>query len=124
MELFASGFFSIIIMLVLSIAISGLFMFFGARMAGVPATFGKSCLAAVATSVATLIISGVFSFLPGVGTALGFLASLAASLFIIKAIFDTTLPKALLVWVCVIIAWIVAGLLVGLLFGGMFAAGL
>jgi len=98
---------------VATVIIGSFFMWIGAKMAGVQnAGFGKSILAAIATSVITIIISGVFSVVPVMGTVLGFLVGLLLSLFIIKAVYDTSFGKALLTWIFCIVAQIVAVIIV------------
>jgi len=85
---------------VLAALLAGLFMWIGAKLARVPgATFGKAILAGIASAFASWLMTAVFSVVPVIGTLVGFLAGLLLSAFVIQAVFDTSLEKALLVWV-------------------------
>lgn len=113
------GFF---LLLAFAVLISGIFMWIGARLAGVQrATLGRAILAAIASTAIAWIIRGLFAAaLPFVGPFIGFLLGLLLVLVAIRVIFDTSFGKALLAWIFFILAQMVAGLLVGLLFfGGM-----
>lgn len=99
----------------LAAIIGGVFMHIGATIAGVAgATFGRSVLAAVAAACITWLCSLVFSVIPVIGTAAGFLIGLLLALLAIKGAYHTTLGKALLVWILHLIAQVVA-VVVGLL---------
>jgi hypothetical protein len=99
----------ILVVFALSIIIAGLFMWAGAKMAGIQnATLGKSIGAAIAVSLVTWIIAVVFSILPVIGTFIGFIVGLIIALFVIKSIFNTTMGKAFLAWIFNIFAQILA----------------
>ena len=110
---------AIIGIFILSILISGFFMWLGAKMAGIKkSTFGRAILAAIAASLITYIVSAVFSVLPVIGTILGFFIGLLLSLFAIKSVFNTTFGRAFLAWIFNIVAQILAVIIGAALFVG------
>lgn len=104
---------------VLSIVIAGFFMWIGAKLAGVAkSSFGRAIGAAIVVSLVTWVISGLFSILPVIGTLLGFVIALIISIFLIKAVFDTSLGKAFLTWIFNIVAQFLAIFIGSLIFVG------
>jgi hypothetical protein len=105
---------------VLAVLIAGFFMYVGAKLAMVEkSTFGRSVLAAVGSSVADWSLTAALSPIPLLGSCSGFLIGLAASLLVIKVVFDTTMGKAFLVWVFHLLAQVVALFLALFLFSGV-----
>ena len=110
--------------LAFAVLISGIFMWIGARLAGIQrATLGRAILAALSGTAIVWIAGGLFATtLPLGGSILGFLLVLLLVLLATRIIFDTSFGKALLAWIFFILAQIVVGLLVGLLFTESIAA--
>jgi hypothetical protein len=108
-----------VLFLVVGVLVAGLFMWLGARIAGVKqANFGRAVVAAVASWVVTGLCYGLAPVLPLVGVGLATVGAVLLSVVVIRAAFDTTLGKALLVWIFSLIVQVVAVLLTGLpLFG-------
>ena len=104
---------------ILAALLAGFFMYVGAKMAMVPrATFGRAVLAAIGCTIADWTLTVAFSPVPLLGSCSGFLIGLAGSLVIIMLVFETTVGRALLVWLFHLFAQIVALFLVLLLFTG------
>jgi len=101
-----------------AVLISGIFMWIGARLAGIQrATLGRAIFAAISGTVIVWIVGGLFATaLPLGGSILGFLLILLLVLLATRVIFDTSFGKALLAWIFFILGQAVVGLLVGLLF--------
>lgn len=99
----------IVIFFIISLLITALFLWIGATLAGIKgASFGKAILTAL-LSVIGLTILGVFlSFIPFMGDFLGLLLGVLLSIFIIKAVFDTSWGKALSAWIFYVIAVMIA----------------
>ena len=113
---------SIAAILLFGFLLSSLFMFIGARMAGVEkATFGRAMGAALVSSVVTWLFALLFSVVPGVGTVLGFLVGLLFALFVIMAVFATTFGRAFLTWIFNVLAQAAAVVLAIAVVGGGFA---
>ena len=93
--------------------LGGVFMMIGARLAGIPnATFFKSAGAALSCAIVALVVSTVFSTVPGIGVLAGFALSVLLCLWIVKAIFSTTMRKALVAWLCNLAAQVVAAMVI------------
>lgn len=107
--------------LAFAVLFSGIFMWIGARLAGIHrATLGRAILAAISCTAIVWIIGGLCVWAVPLGGTFGFLLSLLLVLLATRVIFDTSFGKALLAWVFFILAQVVAGMLMGLLFfGGM-----
>ena len=106
-------------MMLLGAIVSGLFIWLGAKLAGVPNPgFGRCVLVAIVTSVCTWLLSFVLSILPVVGTFGGFILGLGVSLLIIKSMFNVSFGQAFLVWVFNVIAQGIAILIALLTFAG------
>jgi hypothetical protein len=114
-----------VVFLVTGTLLGGLFLWMGAQVAGIQrAGFGKSVLAALLGMVAALLISVVFGFIPFAGGALAALGSIAALMFIIQAVFETTIGKAAVPCLFAIVAEIISFLAVAAMFvGGAFMTG-
>ena len=89
-----------LVVALLASLIGALFMWVGAKLAGVrESSFGRSIAAASGASFATWSIALVASVVPGVGTAAGLLLGIFMSVLIIRSAYDTSLGKAFLVWI-------------------------
>jgi hypothetical protein len=110
--------------LVLAVLISGIFMWIGARLAGIQrATLGRAIFAAISGTAIVWLVGGLLATtLPLGGSILGFLVILLLVLVATRIIFDTSFGKALLAWIFFILAQAVVGLLVSLLFTGSIRA--
>lgn len=110
--------------LAFAVLISGIFMWIGARLAGIQrATLGRAILAAISGTAIVWIVGGLFATtLPLGGSILGFLLILLLVLLATRTIFDTSFGKALLAWIFFILAQIAVGLLVALFFTGSIRA--
>lgn len=90
----------VLILAIFSIIIGGLFMWLGAKIAGIEGTsYGKAVSAAVAAFLITWFISAALSVFSIVGNLVGMIIGMFLALLTIKSIFNTTLIKALIVWV-------------------------
>jgi hypothetical protein len=119
MEVFATALGAFAGLVLLAILLAGLFMYVGAKFAMVEkATFGRAVLAAIACTLADWALTAALSPVPLLGSCSGFIIGLAASLLIVKAVFDTTLARAFLVWVFHLLAQILALFLALLTFAG------
>ncbi len=104
-----------VLFVLIGIAVAGLFMWLGAKIAGVKqAEFGRAVVAAIASWVVTGVCYGLAPVLPVVGVGLATVGAILLSVVVIKAAFDTTLGKALLVWIFNLIVQVVVVLLTGL----------
>ncbi len=96
-------------LVVLASLVAGFFMYVAAKLAMVEkATFGRAILAALGSSLADWVLTAALSPVPLLGSCSGFVIGLAASLVIIMLVFETTVPKALLVWLFHLLAELVA----------------
>jgi len=117
MELLALGagvlFLLVVGVVVVATAVSALFIWIGAKIAGVQnATFMKSFWAALVSSVLIWVLAAVIN-------APGWIVGLLVSLVVIKMMFDTTWGKALLAWIFHGVAQFVILLFVVLILIGM-----
>lgn len=118
-----TGIIGFIVLGVIAILIAALFMMFGAKLAGIRyATYGKSVLAAITSSVLTWVVSGLFSIFAHVGTILGFIIGLVVSVFVIKWVYKTSLGKSILAWIFYVVVQIVMVILLTLVFGFAFTS--
>ncbi|RTZ93681.1 MAG: hypothetical protein DSY91_01655 [Deltaproteobacteria bacterium] len=105
---------------VLAMLIATLFMWIGAKLAGVEkATFGRSFIAAIGSAFLTWILSLIFSLFPPVGLPVGFVIGLILVIFVIMGAYDTSFGKALLVWLFHLLAEIAAIIIGVLTFAGI-----
>lgn len=110
-----------VLAIVLSVFISGIFMWIGANLAGaVRSTLARSIWAAFGAMVVIWLVGSLFAaYVPVVGPVFGLLPGFVIVLFLIQIIFDTGFSRALLVWIFFILAQFAAGRLAGfLLLGG------
>src|SRR5262245_28498304 len=109
-------------LMLLGAFVSGLFIWIGAKAAGIPSPgFGRCVLVAIVTSVATWLLGFVLSILPVVGTLGGIVLGLFVSLLIIKSLFNVTFGKAFLVWIFHVIAQCIAMFIAVVTFAGALA---
>ncbi len=97
--------------LLLSVLIGGFFVWLGAKLARVEkGTFGRSILAAIAATVASGLVSWIFSLF-GDGTTwalIGGIVGFVVVLWVFKSMFDTSWGKAFLIWLFQLIAIAIA----------------
>jgi hypothetical protein len=106
------------VLLALGWLLAGLLMWIGARMAGLRyVTVRRAVFAAIAASLVTWICLELFSNVLVAGISVGVLLGLVLSWFTIKEVLNTSMSRALLVWVFDVFAHLVAGVL-GLTAGG------
>lgn len=112
--LIAAGITAILALIIVSILIAGIFIWIGAKIAGVEeATFGNAIVAAVGASIVGWIITIVLSGIPVIGTIAGLIIGfIVGGLFVIKSIFSTSWRKAFLTWVFNIVAQVIAVILI------------
>jgi hypothetical protein len=110
---------SLIAFLVVALLLAAFFLWVGAKLAGIEgASFGKAILAALASVIALGLLEVILSLLPRSGGLIGLLLGVLVSIYIIKAVFDTSWGKAILAWILYIVAIIVAGIIAAI-FGGI-----
>lgn len=118
MEILAGTLGALLGLLILWVLLSAFFIWIGAKMAFIPkASFGRAIMAAIACGMGSFLLSGVLLPLLPVGPIMGQVIGIMLSLFIIKAIFETSFGKALLAWIFHIFAVIVAYVVCFLTFG-------
>jgi hypothetical protein len=111
-----------VLFLLVGVMVAGLFMWLGAKIAGVRrASFGRAVVAALASWVVTGLCYGLAPLLPIIGLGLATVGAILLSVVVIKAAFDTSFGKALLVWVFNLVVQAAAILLTGLPFLGLLA---
>lgn len=111
-----------VLVLLVGVMVAGLFMWLGAKIAGVRrASFARAVVAAIASWVVTGLCYGLAPLLPIIGLGLATIGAILLSIVVIKAAFDTSFGKALLVWVFNLIVQAAAVLLTGLPFLGLMA---
>ncbi len=109
MTLFAAFGIGMIVLFVLMVLIGGFFMWIAAKIARVEkSSFGRAIMAALASSFVSIVAAIIFNLLPVIGNLFGFLIGIVLSILVIKAIFSTSIGKALLVWIFDIIATAIA----------------
>lgn len=80
--------------------ISALFIWIGAKLAGIEgATLIRSFWAALFSSVLVWAFTGIGSAVFGFGTVVGWIIGVVVTLWVLKAIFKTTWGKAFLAWI-------------------------
>lgn len=121
MSLFAAFGVGIIFVFVFMVIISGLFMWFAAKIARVEnATFGRAMLAAIASSFVEVLVAFVFNAVPVLGNLIGFIIGLIVAILVIKAVFRASFGKALLVWIFNLIAALIAIVLAAMITASSF----
>ena len=109
MSIFAAFGAGIIFVFVSMVIIGGFFMWIAAKIAGVEkSSFARAIVAAIGSSIASIVAAFIFNLLPVFGNLFGFILGLIVSIFIIKAAFDTNFGKALLVWIFDLIGAVLA----------------
>ncbi len=109
MGIFASFGIGIIFAFILMVIVGGLFMWIAAKIARVEkSSFGRAMAAAVAASFVEIFVAFLFNLVPVFGNLFGFILGLVITILVIKAVFDTSFGKALLVWIFNLIAAFVA----------------
>jgi len=97
--------------LLLSVLIGGFFVWLGAKMARVErGTFGRSILASIAATVASGLVSWLFSLF-GDGTMwalIGGIIGFVVVLWVFKSMFETSWGKAFLIWLFQLVAIAIA----------------
>ena len=106
MQILGMTFWVFILMVVVSILVSGFTMWLGARWAGVKnVTYGKGLWVAIVVGIVTWLLSALFAGATGGWMAiLGFVIGLLMSLWIIKMMFKIEFGQAFLVWIMNIVA--------------------
>ena len=118
MEMMAGTLGALLGLLVLWVLLSAFFIWIGAKMAFIPkASFGRAIMAAIACGMGSFLLSAILLPLLPVGPIMGQIIGIILSLFIIKAIFETSFGKALLAWMFQIFAVIIAFIVCFLTFG-------
>lgn len=102
--------------------VASFFIWIGAKIAAVRgSTFGRAMVAAVGAGFLNWLGATVLLELGVTNEVAGFLVGIFLTLLVVKAAFDTTWGKALLVWVFNVIAQAIAFLAGSLLFAGQAA---
>ena len=108
MEALAGSLGVVLGLLAVWVLFSAFFIWIGAKMAFIPkASFGRAIMAAIACGMGSFLLSGMLLFLPSIGPLLGQIIGIILSLFIIKAMFETSFGKAFLAWLFQIFAVII-----------------
>ncbi len=85
--------------IVVATAISAVFIWIGAKLAGIRgATFLRSFWAALVSSFLVWALTGLGATVFGFGTVAGWIIGVLITLFVLKIVFDTTWGKAFLAW--------------------------
>ena len=85
--------------IVVATAVSAVFIWIGAKLAGIDgATFIRSFWAALVSSFLVWALTGIGAAVFGFGTIAGWIIGVLITLFVLKQIFDTTWGKAFLAW--------------------------
>ncbi|MCK4247429.1 MAG: hypothetical protein KAX04_02700 [Methanomicrobia archaeon] len=101
---------TVIIVFVVTLIIESLFVWFGAKVAGVDErrrTWGNAILAVILM----LILSFILGF---AGGTTGFVLGIIGAIAIIKYIYTTSWGKAIIAWVFMVIAVIIVGVVLGI----------
>ncbi len=110
---------AVLLLLILLLVIAAFFLWIGAKLAGIQnATFGKAVVAALVSVIALAVLQVIMSIIPFLGGLVGFLLGILVSIYIIKAVFDTSWGKALLAWILYVVA-IIATVFIALVIGGI-----
>ena len=85
--------------IVVATAISAIFIWIGAKLAGIDgATFLRSFWAALVSSFLVWALTGIGAAVFGFGTIAGWVIGVIITLFVLKVVFNTTWGKAFLAW--------------------------
>jgi len=98
-----------------AILISAIFMWIAARLVRVlrPHFFRALLAAIVGTGIAWLIRFLMAMIMPLAGDVFGFVLGFLIVLLIVKAVFDTSLGQALIVWLCFLLSQLVITMFYG-----------
>ncbi len=109
-----------ILMVIVSILVSGLTMWLGAGWAGVKkVTYGKGLWVAIVVGIFTWLVSAVFAGATGGWMAIiGFIVGVLISLWIIKAMFKIEFGQAFLVWIMNIVAQVFVYFIISIILVG------
>ena len=122
MHIFVGFGIGMLFLFIFAVILGGFFMWIAAKIAGVEkSTFGRAIVAAISSSIISLLMAFFFSFVPLLGNAVGFIIGLILTVLVIKGAFDTSFSKALLVWIFNVIAAVIALLLTTIIVAGTFA---
>jgi hypothetical protein len=112
----------IISCIIAATAISAIFIWIGTKFAGIRnATFGKAFYAALASSVAVWVLTGLARQYFGFGFIAGWLLGLGITLVILKSIYTVNWGKAFTIWIFTWIAQVIVGVIIFILIiTGMF----
>lgn len=121
MQILGMAFGTFVLMVVISILVSGFTMWLGARWAGLKkVTYGKALWIAVVVGIVTWLISALFAGATGGWIAIiGFLVGVLLSLWIIKTMFKVEYKKAFLIWIMNIVAHIFVYFLISIIIVGV-----
>lgn len=116
MEYFALSVVGFAVFAVLAIVIDSFFLHVGAKLAAVKrASFGTAVKASIACALSSILLAIIFSWVPVVGTGLGFLIGLGLTILVLQATYNTSFGKAFLLWIFNVFAQILAVFLCGIL---------
>jgi hypothetical protein len=109
----------IVFLLIISLLISAFFIYLGSKMANVnQGTYGNAIKAVLASFFINIIVIGVFSFLPIIGTFIGVIIAFFLVIFAYKSIYNTSFGKGFLIWLFTFVAYFIVGLIAFVLIGG------
>lgn len=98
-----------LIFFILGLVISAFLLWIGTKLAGIHnASFGKAVAAALISIVVLAIVRAAGSYIPLLKGIIGWVIGILVSVYIIKAVFDTSWGKAFLAWILYIVAVIMA----------------
>ncbi len=116
MEYFALSIVGFIVFAVLAVVIDSFFLHVGAKLASVKSSsFGTAVKASIACALSSILLAIIFSWIPVVGTGLGFLIGLGLTIVVLQATYSTSFGKAFLLWIFNVFAQILAIFLCGIL---------
>ncbi|WP_456374854.1 hypothetical protein [Methanocaldococcus sp.] len=112
--------FFILLMLILSIVIEGIFLYLGCKIVNIKnATLLKSIIAVIAGKILSFI---AFLFIEivflghSIGIVIGIIMGIFVYIYVIKSIFDTSWGKAFLAWIIAVVVEIVIIYIISLIF--------
>jgi len=96
------------------IVVGSFFIWIAAKIVKIEdGTFCRSMGVCAVTMIASILINLVFSLIPVAGSIIGTIVSLIASIWIIKAMFRTTVGRAFLV---MLFNWLAGWIIIGILY--------
>ncbi|MBU7032945.1 MAG: hypothetical protein HXS53_10470 [Theionarchaea archaeon] len=105
----------ILIFFIIALLITAFFIWIGAKLAGIRnASFGKAIIAALVSVIVLTLMVPLLSLTPLGGGLLGLLLGILISVYIIKAVFDTSWGKAILAWILYVVAVVIAIVIMGI----------